>query len=280
MARHLVCLTFDFDTCSGLIARGMTTPSPISRGEFGVIGARRLLDLLKKYNIQATWFVPGFTIETFPDIVRRVFEAGHEIGHHGWTHMPPASWSRVEEENDLQRGNETIRKLTGRYPRGYRSPSWDLSQHTVELLLQNSFVYDSSLMGHDYLPYRARHGDVVELQQPLQFGAETRLIEIPVSWSLDDFPHFEFLRTATHLQPGLLATEGVLQNWKDDFDYMTQVTDWGAITYTCHPYVIGRGHRIMMLERLLNHLVDRGAAFCTMETAADEFLKRGTPAKS
>ena len=162
MARHIVCLTFDFDTSSPFIARGLTSPSAISRGEFGVVAARRLLPLLKKYDIKSTWFTPGYTIETYPDMAKRVLDAGHEIGHHGWTHVPPATWgNRDDEEADLVRGIGTIRKLTGRNPRGYRSPSWDLSPFSIELLLKHGFVYDSSLMGDDYTPYRARQGDVV-----------------------------------------------------------------------------------------------------------------------
>src|SRR5437899_8154133 len=97
---------------SGWIARGMTTPTPVSRGEFGVIGATRILALLKKHGIPATWFIPGHTLETYPEACLRVLEAGHEIGHHGWTHVPPASLSREQEEAELARANEQIKKLT------------------------------------------------------------------------------------------------------------------------------------------------------------------------
>ena len=272
MARHIVCLTFDFDTMSGFIARGLTTPTPISRGEFGVVAAERILALCRKYDITSTWFTPGFTIETYPEMCQKVLAAGHEFGHHGWAHVPPASWSREQEEADLVRGNEAIRKLTGRYARGYRSPSWDLSPHTIDLLLQHGFVYESSLMGHDYLPYRARRGDVVDLQKPFGFGEATSLIEMPISWSVDDYPHFEFVRTRTHLQEGGKSANDVLQNWIDDFTYMTETTDWGILTYTCHPYVIGRGHRMMMLERLIQTIREQGGEFLPMEAAVDAFI--------
>ena len=195
MAKHIACISFDFDAISGWIARGMTTPTPVSRGEFGVIGAARILALLKKHGIPSTWFIPGHTLETYPEACRRVVEGGHEIGHHGWTHVPPASLSRDEEEAELVRANEQIKKLTGRHARGYRSPSWDLSPHSVELLLKHGFYYESSMMGNDYSPYRVRLGDRIELQKPAVFGKESRLIEMPISWSLDDYPHFEFVRT-------------------------------------------------------------------------------------
>jgi len=280
MSTYIVCLTFDFDALSGFIARGLTTPTPISRGEFGAVAAIRLLDLLKRYQIPSTWFIPGHTIETYPEACRRVADAGHEIGHHGWTHVPPANLSREEEEWNLVRGTEAIRMLTGNAALGYRSPSWDLSPHTLELLLKHGFLYDSSLMGHDYLPYRARVGDVIELEKAAKFGPETELVEMPISWSTDDYPHFEYMRMPTSLAPGLKATGGVLENWFDDFDYMTRIMEWGVLTYTCHPFVIGRGHRMLMLERLIEKLRARGAVFRTMETVAREWLKTAPPPKA
>src|SRR5260221_502158 len=164
----------------------------------------------------------GHTIESFPDRCEEVVVAGHEIGHHGWTHVPPANMTREEEAAGLVRGSETIRKLCGSAPRGYRSPSWDLSPHTVDLLVGHGFRYDSSMMGDDYQPYWARRGDVVALHEPLVLGAPTTLVEMPISWSLDDYPHFEFLRTPTYVLPGLMNARGVLQNWSDEFLYMSR----------------------------------------------------------
>src|SRR3954454_21503760 len=143
MPRHIVCLTFDFDTQSGFIARGMTTPTPLSRGEFGARASGRILRFLKERDILSTWFIPGFTIESWPNECEAVVAAGHEVAHHSWAHVPPADQTRDEEEADLIRANEAIKKLTARMARGYRSPSWDLSRHTVDLLLKHGFVYDS-----------------------------------------------------------------------------------------------------------------------------------------
>jgi peptidoglycan/xylan/chitin deacetylase (PgdA/CDA1 family) len=272
--RHIVCLTFDFDTQSGFIARGMTTPTPLSRGEFGAIASRRILDFLKSRDIQATWFIPGFTIESWPGECEAVVAAGHEVAHHSWAHIPPASQSRAEEEADLVRANDAIARLTGRRARGYRSPSWDLSEHTIDLLIAHGFLYDSSLMGADYLPYRARRGDKAELGKPFGFGEETSLIEMPISWSLDDYPHFEFVRTPASVLPGLQSARTVMQNWLDEFRYMKKSVDWGVLTYTMHPFVIGRGYRMLAFEGLVEELAAEGAVFLTMESAALEAQKR------
>lgn len=268
MATHVVTIGFDFDAMSGFIARGMTSPTPISRGEFGPVAVPRILELLRRHDVPSTWFVPGHTLETYPAQCRQVFDAGHEIGHHGWTHMPPNDMSREEEERGLVRANEAIRRLTGRYARGYRSPSWDLSPHSVELLLQHGFFYESSMMGDDHMPYRVRRGDVITLDEPAVFGTPTRLIEMPVSWTLDDYPHFEFVRTKTTVLQGLMNANAVLDNWINDFRYMKASTDWGILNYTFHPFVIGRGHRMMALEKLLSMLRQEGARFMTMEDAA------------
>ncbi len=275
MAKHIVCLTFDFDAMSGFIARGMTSPTPVSRGEFGAdVATPRLLALLKKYRIATSWYIPGHTLETYPAQCREVFAAGHEIGHHGWTHVPPALLTRDKEEEGLTRANEQIKKLTGSYARGYRSPSWDLSPHSIELLLKHGFEYDSSMMGDDYTPYRVRQGDVIELEKPAVFGKTTRLIEMPISWTLDDYPHFEFIRTKDWILPGLMNYNLVLENWINDFLYMKKILKWGVITYTFHPFVIGRAGRMLMLEKLIKKLKAEGAVFMTLEQAVAEYDKR------
>jgi peptidoglycan/xylan/chitin deacetylase (PgdA/CDA1 family) len=271
MPKHLVCIGFDFDAISGFISRGLTSPTPVSRGEFGPVAVPRILALLKKYEAPTSWFIPGHTLETYPDQCKLVFDAGHEIAHHGWTHVPPNDLSREKEEEGLVRGNEQIRKLSGQNARGYRSPSRDLSPHSVELLLKHGFHYESSMMGNDYMPYRVRQGDVIELERPAQWGKATPLIELPVSWTLDDYPHFEFVRTKTSVLPGLMNANAVLDNWLGEFDYFRQACNWGVLSYTFHPLTIGRGHRMLVLEKLLSHLKEGGAEFVTMESAAKAY---------
>ncbi len=276
MARHVVCLTFDHDHMSGFIARGLTTPTAISRGEYDMVVIPRLVALLDKYGIKGTFFTPGHTIDSTPECVMPYVEAGHELAHHGWTHRLPVTMERAEEEEEIVRGNESIKRISGRNARGYRSPAWDLSPNSIELLLKHGIKYDSSLMGHDYDCYFARQGDVVELKKPMVRGRETALVEMPISWSLDDFPHFEYMRNPNgSIQAGLMNATNVLENFVDDYTYMTRVQpDFGILTYTFHPHVIGRGHRMMMLERLIQKLMEDGAEFMTMEQAMDVWLQR------
>src|SRR5262249_29000634 len=203
-----------------------------------------------------------------------VVAGGHEVAHHSWAHVPAADQRRDEEEADLVRANDAIARLTGHKARGYRSPSWDLSESTIDLLIAHGFLYDSSLMGADYWPYRARRGDRAELGAPFAFGAETSLIEMPISWSLDDYPHFEFVRTPTAVLPGLQPPRAVMASWLDEFRYMQKSVDWGILTYTMHPFVIGRGYRMLAFEDLLARLAVDGAVFMTMEEAAREAAAR------
>jgi peptidoglycan-N-acetylglucosamine deacetylase len=275
MSRHIVCLTFDHDHMSGFIARGMTSPTVISRGEYDIVVIPRLVALMAKYDIKGTFFTPGHTIDSTPEAVTPYIEAGHELAHHGWTHRLPVTMSREEEEEEIVRGNESIRRISGRTARGYRSPAWDLSPNSIELLLKHGIQYDSSMMGHDYDCYFARQGDVVELLKPMVRGRETKLLEMPISWSLDDFPHFEYMRNPNGVQQGLMNATSVLENFVDDYTYMTRVQpDFGILTYTFHPHVIGRGHRMMMLERLIQKLMEQGAEFMTMEQAMGEWMAR------
>lgn len=276
MTRHIACFTFDFDVWTGFAARGMMTPTPISRGEFGLVGAKRILALLRERDLPSTWFVPGLVIDSHQKSVDDVVQNGHEIAHHGYSHRVPASLPPEEEEREMAQAIESIRRVSGKAPRGYRSPAWDLSPVTIDLLLKYGFDYDSSLMGHDDTPYFARRGDRVSATDPFHPGETTRLVEMPISWSLDDHPHFEFWRTGDSVMPGLRNGNDVLQNFVEDFEYMTRHTDWSVLTYTFHPYVIGRGHRMMMLERLIERLQALGAQFMTLAGAADEFLARQT----
>ncbi len=269
MTKHLVCISLDFDSVALWIAMGQTTPTPISRGEFGAVAAERLLRLFDNHKVPTSWFIPGLTIDTYESVCRAVAEAGHEIGHHGYDHVAPGNLDRDAEFDQLKRGNEAIERISGKRARGYRSPAWDLSPHTVELLLQEGFVYDSSMMAHDYIPYRARSGDTIEPGKPPVWGEETGLWELPISWSVDDFPHFEYFRGG-----GLQSGNDVFANWLDDYLYMRDNYDEAVLTYTLHPFVIGRGHRIRMLERLIIELADNGAQFVTCEAAISHWAGR------
>jgi peptidoglycan/xylan/chitin deacetylase (PgdA/CDA1 family) len=166
--------------------------------------------------------------------------------------------------------------VAGVRPAGYRSPSWDNSPHTVELLVEHGFRYESSLMGKDFEPYWCRVGDVVRTDGPFAFGRDTDLVELPVSWILDDFPHFEYVSQPGKLWPGLSAPSKVEEIWRGEFDYMYREVPGGVYTLTMHPQVIGRGHRMLLLERLIEHFRRHdGVRFATLSTVAEEFRERG-----
>lgn len=275
--RATVCLTFDFDALSLWIGSfGATSPSMISRGEFGPVGVERILRLLARNGIPATFFVPGHTADTYPETVRAIARADHEIGHHGYLHENPAALGSAEREAEiLRRGLESLERVAGVRPVGYRSPSWDNSPHTVGLLLKHGFRYESSLMGNDFSPYWCRAGDVLAPDGSYHFGDASNLVELPVSWLLDDFPHFEYVRASNRVYPGLSAPSKVEEIWRHEFDYMYREVPDGVFTLTMHPQVIGRGHRMLMLERLIDHFSSHdGVRFTTLASAAEEFRVR------
>jgi peptidoglycan/xylan/chitin deacetylase (PgdA/CDA1 family) len=244
-------LTFDFDAMSVWVGSYKTrNPSMVSRGEFCAVAIPRILDLLAKHKIPGTFCVPGHTALAYPDLIKRINAEGHEIAHHGWVHENPADFDEAGERRNMELGLEALQKAAGVRPKGYRSPSWDFSTNTIKILLDYGFSYDSSLMGGDFIPYYARMGDKYDDKSPYVFGPNVDLVELPITWLLDDFPHFEFVDKDTY---GLSAASKVEEIWKDEFDYARLNAPGGLFNLTMHPQVIGRGYRMMMLERLINH---------------------------
>lgn len=263
------CLSFDFDGPSLWMMRKMTTAAPISRGEFGAVAVPRILRLLAQRSIPATFFIPGHTIETYPDVCRMVVDAGCEVGLHGYAHEMNALQSAAEEREAMARSIELVEGLTGSYPVGYRAPAGDLTNQTIELLLENGLVYDSSLMGHDHQPYRVRVGDEFPADKRAAWGAESDLIELPWSWTNDDYPYLEFVAfRRAGIMPGLARPEDMFANWLGDVQWMVRELDAGVVTFVFHPQVIGRGHRLLALESFLEGVADLGVAFNTMAEIA------------
>jgi peptidoglycan/xylan/chitin deacetylase (PgdA/CDA1 family) len=266
-----VCLTFDFDALSVWISTfKLTSPTPLSRGEYGArVGLPRILSLLERHAVPATFFVPAHTAASFPESVRGLAAAGHEIAVHGFVHESPVALTRAEELDLLTRSEEVLRKVTGVRPVGYRSPAWDLSPHTMQILEERGYLYDSSLMADDFRPYRPRRGDVVT-EQGFVAGPECNLIEFPVAWELDDHPYFQFM--SRPINQGLRNPEEVGAIWRAEFDYCrSQVAD-GVFNLTNHPEIIGRGPRIEMLDRLVTHMKSQGGI--TFSTLQDEARRR------
>jgi peptidoglycan-N-acetylglucosamine deacetylase len=256
-----LALTFDVDGFSNWIGSlGAVSPGPLSRGEFEHIGLGRVLALLDEYCVRATFFIPGSTAVSFPDAVRAIANAGHEIAHHGWVHEPLTRLTTDRERAVLVRGRDELERVTGVRAVGYRSPGWDMNPTTVELLLEHGFEYDSSLMGADHTPYWCRVGDRASPEDGFSWGRPTRLVEMPVAWHLDDHPFFEHIEAPGVFNMGLRPPSSVLEIWTGEFDYMADSLGSGVMVLTLHPQVIGRGHRLAMLRRFLDHVVGRGDA--------------------
>jgi peptidoglycan-N-acetylglucosamine deacetylase len=249
MPNSTVCLSFDFDVLSVWFGYGNPTPAMLQRGEYGArVGIYRVLELLQRYQLPATFFIPGHTIDSFPEAVESILEAGHEIAHHSYAHTDPSEQSADEERQDMERALESLVKI-GVRPRGYRSPSADFSGGTLSLLEEYDFQYDSSLMADDFRPYHPRIGDHVTRDTSLVKGRESRLWELPICFELDDWVHFQF--NFEPYENGTSAPSKVLEIWRSELDWMHANLEGGLLTLTLHPQVIGRAHRIQMLERFI-----------------------------
>lgn len=239
--RCVAVLSFDVDGVSGAINRNPDAarlPSLMSMREYGPsVGAPRILDLMDEYSIKASFYIPGYVAETHVPLVEEIVKRGHEVGHHGYMHEPPATLSLEQEEQVLDKGIAIIERITGERPKGYRSPSWELSEHSLSLLAERGFLYDTSLMGND-IPY------VVD--------ADGRpLVEIPVHWELDDAPYFNY-SPSLNARNLMASPEHVYQVWSAAFEGMYHYGR--SFILTMHPFVIGRPGRLRMLERLIRYI--------------------------
>ncbi|MDB5777169.1 MAG: polysaccharide deacetylase [Herbaspirillum sp.] len=288
MAKEILCgFGVDVDAVAGWLGSygGEDSPDDISRGLFaGEVGAPRLLKLFERMQIQTTWFIPGHSIETFPEQMQAVAAAGHEIGIHGYSHENPIAMTRQQEAAVLDKSIELVTKLAGRKPTGYVAPWWEFSNVTNELLIEHGIRYDHSLMHHDFQPYRVRVGDqwtkidyskqAGEWMKPLVRGRETDLIEIPANWYLDDLPPMMFIKKAPNSQ-GFVNPRHLEEMWRDQFDWVYREYDYAVFPITIHPDVSGRPQVLLMLERLFEYMAGhKGVRFVRMEEMADDYARR------
>lgn len=283
----LVAYGVDIDAVAGWLGSygGEDSPDDISRGLFaGEVGIPRLLKLFKKYNIPATWFAPGHSIETFPEQMKMIVDAGHEIGAHGYSHENPIAMSEKQEEDVLLKSIELIEKISGKKPTGYVAPWWEFSNVTNELLLKHGFKYDHSLMHNDFSPYYVRVGDqwtkidysaeAKTWMKPLVRGRETDLVEIPANWYLDDLPPMMFIKKSPN-SFGFVSPRDIGQMWIDQFDWVYRECDYAIFPMTIHPDVSGRPQVLLMHERIIEHINKHsGVKWVNLNDMADDFLKR------
>ena len=232
-ARCAVAFTFDFDAEEVWLAGdpdAASKPGLLSMGAYGAnVGVPEILRLLDRRGLPATFFVPGRVAEMHPDRVRDIVAAGHELGAHGYTHRSPTSLSRVEEEEELRK-TKTILEGFGTAVRGYRSPAWEFSVNTLELLAGHGIGYSSNLMDRLH-PYRHPNG----------------VVELPVQWLLDDAAHFWF--SPDEWVKKISTPSEVREIWEEE---LLGIRDLGGLcVLTMHPQVIGRPSRLRFLDSFM-----------------------------
>jgi peptidoglycan-N-acetylglucosamine deacetylase len=289
MAKEIFCaFGVDLDAVAGWLGSygGKDSPDDISRGLFaGEVGTPRLLELFRRHDLRTTWFVPGHSIETFPEQIDAIVAAGHEVGVHGYSHENPIAMSREQETEVLDKCIALVEEVTGRRPTGYVAPWWEFSRVTNELLLERGIKYDHSLMHRDFEPYYVRVGDswtpidyaapsAHDWMKPLVRGDETNLVEIPANWYLDDLPPMMFIKASPNSH-GFVNPRHLEEMWRDQFDWVYREQEYGVVTFTVHPDVSGRPQVLLMLERLIAHINGHeGVRWATFDEIADDFLAR------
>jgi len=241
--RAAACFTFDVDAESPILfdhPESAAWLDVMSHQAYGPrTGVPRLLRVLDRQGIRATFFVPGYTAERWPDAIRAIRDAGHEIGHHGYLHEGARSAPDADtEERRLLRGLEALHDVAGVRPVGYRAPMWELSYRLPALLARHGFLYDSGLMDADH-PYRLATGPGEEAAS---------IIELPGHWSLDDWEPYNYLPGITG--SGVIASPAdVLARWTLELEAL--VAEGGLFMLTNHPFISGRASRAVALETLM-----------------------------
>jgi peptidoglycan/xylan/chitin deacetylase (PgdA/CDA1 family) len=248
-------LSFDFDAESGFYFRepekAKRSLGDLEERRFGPrVGVDRILRMMDRLKIRASFYIPGWTVEHHPAPSKRIRDAGHEIGAHGNMHEAVSFLDQEQEEKIMRDQLAILKEGLGVVPRGYRSPSWDVNTWTPGILKRHGFLYDTSLMGND-IPYEID-------------SEEGPIIELPIQWLLDDAPLFRHVYGATNA----IADPGrVLQMWSQEFAGMH--AENGAFILTCHPFVSGRASRIQLMEDLVAYMRKfRGVWFTTCDEIA------------
>ena len=254
-ARVAVALSFDSDHESGELREGGSSPGKLSQGQYGNrIGVPRILDLLQRHAIPASFFVPAVIAKLYPEEQRRVVKEGHEVGIHGWIHERNSILAPKDEHELMLRSAEALAQITGTPPVGMRTPSWDFSQATLAIVRELGLLYDSSLMADDE-PYEL-----------IEDGEATGIVELPVEWIRDDAVYFNMNRF-TALRP-YTQPSAVLEIFTAEFD--EAVRENGLFLLTMHPHYIGHRSRIALLERLVEHIKSvPGVWFATHRQVAE-----------
>jgi peptidoglycan/xylan/chitin deacetylase (PgdA/CDA1 family) len=260
-ARIAVALSFDFDAETNALRDNNISPGVFSQGEYAARSAiSRILNLLDKYDIPASFFVPAVSALLHPEEMKAIVSRGrHEVGMHGWIHERNAFLDEETERELMKKSYETLKKITGKPPVGIRTPSWDFSQSTVKLIKEMGLLYDSSLMADDR-PYEI----LIE-------GKPTGVVELPVEWLLDDYPYFGFSRFSA-IRPHIKPMD-VFDIWAAEFEMAYQ--EGTLFVLTMHPKYIGHRSRMAMLEKLIQYMMGfEGVWFATHEDIA-RFVSKG-----
>ena len=242
-ARCAVALSFDSDHETNELRDGGKSIGRMSWGQYGNrVGVPRILKLLEKYGVPATFYVPAVTALLYPDEQRRVIAEGHEIGIHGWIHELNSVLPAEAERELLMRSADTLEKVSGVRPVGIRTPSWDFSPSTLAIEKEMGLLYDSSLMADE---------DCYEL---LLDGEPTGVVELPVEWVRDDAVYFMMHRFQS-LRPHTPPRE-VLDIFMREFDMA--YAEGGICQLTMHPHIIGYRSRIFIVEEIIRHAQAKG----------------------
>jgi peptidoglycan/xylan/chitin deacetylase (PgdA/CDA1 family) len=250
-ATSAASFTFDVDAESVVLAEvpaAASRMSVMSHQAYGPLtGLPRLLRILARHSVRSTFFVPGYTAHRYPDAIRSIVDAGHEIAHHGYLHEPLIGVDPKVEAEILDQGLEALEEVTGVRPTGYRAPMWELTYASPRLLAERGFLYDSSLMDAD-VPYELA---IATRENAESTAPPVSIVEIPVHWGLDDWEQYCYLPGISG--SGLIESPAkAVELWRAEFEALRN--EGGCFVLTSHPFLSGRPGRAAALEEFVEYV--------------------------
>jgi peptidoglycan/xylan/chitin deacetylase (PgdA/CDA1 family) len=225
-------------------------------------GARRIMSVLRKHNVKSTAILSAMVAEKFPELVRAMSSEGHEISGHDYEHNRYSyQMTREEERETIRKCSRILEEVSGHRPLGWASPGRSCTDNTIQLLMDEGFLWNSDLQDSD-LPYpiKANGKVIIEIPTP---GAATHDIE-------------DFL-TMKPTRQIVRGPQGALDLMKEQFDaaYEQSTPDSPLrMTVGFHSYIGGKPGYTWSLDRFLEHAkANMGVIFPTNLELAQWWLK-------
>lgn len=213
-------------------------------------GASRILDIMARYGLRATWFIPAVNVEQFPELACRIRDAGHEIAHHGYDHDSFYGHTVQEQLATIEKSQAIFQRVLGKPAVGFR-PTGDLLPETEAILCQDpNTLYLSQDIGAETCQFKTVN------------GRKTTTVHVPCRQELDDYIQlvYNLYPPVPVGHPRIAPYATVLGGFLRELEGVMRFGN--AVATAFHPQVSGTPGRAVLLEKLCEYLVSHPGIWC------------------